>query len=691
VSAALRRPGRPGPWPVRLLPAFLCAACLVPASPAAAQANAAQANAAQAIAITSLRVTGWENLPAQPGGEGPADSAPWMARLLEGWSQSYGARASLSDARSASPAGALAAELEVGITAAGFRTRIALAPPSGRKLEARATIHGHQASALLSALAGDLFFLWAQAGGFTLQPARPAPPLGAWLSLDSLRLLPGWRAQSSEPLDCAASAEGPVLLFSDRLLGLGQNLDIAPVTAGDLLLRPPWPSGFRPDRLWLDPLGRPVLFSAATGETLSYVEGLPPERRQTGLRQPVHAALLPRGGLAVVASGRITRALRRGGVIRREQLPLPGGFYGAVEGDADGRLWVLDLVERRVRILDERGEEVRSLKPALDPSRQPFPQVFLPLSDGGLLLGGAGELWRFDRWGAPLWQMQNLFTGVREALPAYFRVAQETHTLYLLDPMGRRLFRFDDAEADRRGGAEPAPESSSQLSALLALLQAGDVSGGELAQYALDQGLPLLAQSFLQASMPETVPAARLARLAKVRLLRGLVELADQAETQLRLPEAEAALREAARLTGELRAVDPVEPSYARDLPGLVARRSRLREELLEPGEQGLRAELELSGDGTRAVLSLRNDSIFPAEAVSVQLRWAGFPPAAGVEWMQPIRSGYTVRLPLPFPPSLQGYAEELTLCLSVLASWRQEGQRERRFLQAAFVLPTGR
>ena len=664
----------------------LLAVCL-----AAAGLFSAASAPAQPIAITTLRVTGWENL--APGAP-PAD--PWMGRLLDTWNQGYSGLAGLSDARSGSPAGALAAEIEVGITAAGFRTRVALAT-SNRKLEARASIHGHQTSALLTALAGDLFFLRAQASGFELEPARPAPPLGAWLALDSLMLLPGWRTGASEPLDCAASAEGPVLLFSDRLLGLGQNLDIAAVTAGDLLLRPPYPQAFRPDRLWLDPLGRPVLFSAATGETLSYIEGLPPERRQTGLRQPVHAALLPRGGLAAVASGRVTRALRRDGVIRREQLSLPGGFYGAVEGDAEGHLWVLDLVERRIRILNGSGEEVRSLKPALDPSRQPFPQVFLPLSDGGLLLGGAGELWRFDRWGVPQWRMQSVFTGVREALPAYYRVAvapgqTETgsgapgpsgHTLYLLDPLGRRLFRFDDSET---GGTAATPlDAASQLPALVALLQTGEASGGQLAQYALDQGLPLLAHTFLLASMPETVSVARLARLAKARLQRGLVELADRAETQLRLPEAEAALREAARLTGELRAVDPVEPSYARDLPGLVARRARLREELLEPGEQGLVAALEAAEAG-RPILSLRNTSIFPAEAVSVQLRWAGFPPGAGVESMQPIRSSYTVRLPLPFP--LVGYEEELTLCLSVLASWRQEGQRERRFLQAAYALP---
>ncbi len=713
--------------------AFLAQSFLMPsvsesqAGSGAGQASAAPPAAAQIITITAVRVSGWENLAGAA-----ADSAPWIRGLIADWTEAYGSRAGLSDARPSGQAGALAAELEVAITAAGFRTLVSLAAGPGRRLEARASIHGHQEAALRSSLAGDLFFLWNQAGGFELPPARAAPSLGACLALDSLRLLPGWRPETGEPLDCAASAEGPVLLFSDRLLALGRNLDVAPATAGDLLLRAPIPPGFRPDRLWLDPLGRAVLFSAATGEILSYVDGLPPERRQTGLRQPVHAALLPRGGLAVVASGRISRALRQGGGLRREQLPLPGGFYGAVEGDSGGRLWVLDLVERRVRILDERGQEVRSLKPTLDPSLLPFPQVFLPLSDGGLLLGGEGQLWRFDRWGVSLWRMQSVFTLARETLPSYFRVALaplqaeaaprgagtqgpafSPCTLYLLDPAGRRLFRFDDTEPAGPGGSggggggrgggggsggsgsagaggsagAAGAEPGSQLPALLALLEAGGVSIAEVAQYAADQGLPLVAQTFLRTAQPDGV--ARLARLAKVRLLRGLVELADQAENELRLPEAEAGLREAARLTGELKAVDPAEPSYARDLPALVARRTRLREELLEPGEQSLQAELEPAGPGGgQPVLSLRNASGLPVESVSVQLRWAGFPPGPGVEGMQPVRSGYQVRLPLPLPPSLEGYAEELTVCLSVLVSWRQQGQSERRFLQAACLLP---
>jgi hypothetical protein len=58
------------------------------------------------------------------------------------------------------------------------------------------------------------------------------------------------------------------------------------------------------------------------------------------------------------------------------------------------------------------------------------------------------------------------------------------------------------------------------------------------------------------------------------------------------------------------------------------------------------------------------------------------------VQWVEPIRPGYTVGLPLPFPPAgrLEGYAEELSLGLSVLVAWKQEGKEERRFLQAAYA-----
>ena len=660
---------------------LLVAASLAPAQPAR-------------IALGSVKVTGWENLSS---GASAVDAVPWIQRFTERWGSDYGAWAQLVEARASGTQAS--AQVEVNITRDGFRTRVTLTPSGGKALESRAAVTGHIGSALLAALSGDLFFLWVQAGGFALQPPLSAPPLSALLALDSLRLLPGWKPEVSEPLDCAAGPDGPMLLFSDRLLALDGSLDIAPGTARDLLLRPPFPSSFRPDRAWLDPLGEPVLFSAATGDTLCYTAGFAPERHETGFRQPVHVAALPRGGLAVLASGKVTLVTRRGGATVRQPLPLPGGFYAAVEGDAEGNVWVLDIVERRVRILDARGREFGSVKPALDPARLPFPQVFAPLPDGGLLLGGGGELWRFDARGVPVWRMNRVFTGVSEGLPAYFRVAvappgpqesgQAGLALYLLDPLGRKLFRFDDT-TQRQEDAEPA--------ALLGRLEAGSASPGEVVQYALDRGLVLLAQTILQAAMPESGASAgaRLARLAKVRLLRALTALADREEAGLELKDAEAALGEAARLAGELRAADPVEPSYAQDLSAIAERRARLREELLPPSEPSLETDLRRGGTAetpdTQAVLTLRNPSIWPAEAVSVQARWAGFPEATTIEWMEPIRPGYEARVPLPAPKAgqLDGYSEEITLSLSVLVSWRQNGKDERCYLRAAIVRPAG-
>ena len=77
---------------------------------------------------------------------------------------------------------------------------------------------------------------------------------------------------------------------------------------------------------------------------------------------------------------------------------------------------------------------------------------------------------------------------------------------------------------------------------------------------------------------------------------------------------------------------------------------------------------------------------------VGKEARWAGFPEATTIEWMEPIRPGYEARVPLPAPKAgqLDGYSEEITLSLSVLASWRQNGKDERCYLRAAIVRPAG-
>ena len=118
---------------------LLLAAVLAPAQPAR-------------VALASVKVTGWENLSA---GASAVDAVPWIQRFKERWHEDYGAWAELVEARTGGVQAS--AQLEVSITREGFRTRVALAPASGRALESRAVVTGHLGSALLAALSGDLF------------------------------------------------------------------------------------------------------------------------------------------------------------------------------------------------------------------------------------------------------------------------------------------------------------------------------------------------------------------------------------------------------------------------------------------------------------------------------------------------------------------------------------------------------
>jgi hypothetical protein len=655
------------------------------------------------IALTAVRLSGLERLPPEVAAAA-RDLGLLVQALLERWQEAYAALAPLTDARASGPAaapgpGRSAAELEVEGTPAGFRTLARLRGPGGRNLEARSSLAGHQPGALLSALTGDLLFLWAQAGGFGLQPAQPPPPLTALLSLDSLALLPGWPAGRAEPLDCAAGRQGPLLLFADRLLALDPDLNVGPATARELFLRPPWPKAFRPARLFLSPLGEPLLYSSASGQVLAYPPAGSPDLLSSGIQDPVHSACLPRGGLAFLQGGMLLRLLRRGTILEKEQLPLPVGFYAAIEGDSQGNYWLLDLAERRVRVFDRAGLEIRSVKPVLDPARLPFPQVFLPLADGGLLLGGAGELWRFDAYGLPVWRLATVFTGVREGLPPFFRVAASGGLVYLLDPQSRRLYRFGQDPSPEGGaggtaGAGGTGGARAEAAApLLSRFEGGRIGTGELVQGLLDRGLILAALPFFRAAFPGASAGEnqRLARRVKAQAARALAALAQGCERELRLDEAEAAAAEGIRLARELRAEDPVEPSYAQLLRQLTEQRNTLREQLLPGAEGGPEARLEPAPEGGGLLLLLRNPGLEPLGPLAVQARWAGLPGSPAVELMDPIRPGYAVRLPLPGPqaPELQSLEEDLPLSLSVLLRFERGGREQARYLRARFLRAT--
>jgi hypothetical protein len=435
------------------------------------------------------------------------------------------------------------------------------------------------------------------------------------------------------------------------------------------------------------------LYSSASGQVLAYPPAGAPDLLTTGVQDPVHSAGLPRGGLAFLQGGVLLRLLRRGATFQKEQLPLPVGFYAAIEGDTQGNYWLLDLAERRVRVFDRAGLEIRSVKPVLDPARLPFPQVFLPLTDGGLLLGGAGELWRFDAYGLPVWRLATVFTGVREGLPPFFRVAASGGLVYLLDPQGRRLYRFGQESLPEAGASGTGGTRADAAAELLARFEGSRIGTGELVQGLLDRGLVLAALPFFRAAFPGASAGEnqRLARRVKAQAARALAALAQGRERELRLDEAEAAAAEGIRLARELRAEDPVEPSYAQLLRQLTEQRNSLREQLLPGTEGGPEARLEPAPEGGGLLLLLRNPGLEPLGPLAVQVCWAGLPGSPAVEMMDPIRPGYTVRLPLPAPqaPELERLDEDLPLSLSVLLRFERGGREQARYLRARFLRAT--
>jgi hypothetical protein len=197
--------------------------------------------------------------------------------------------------------------------------------------------------------------------------------------------------------------------------------------------------------------------------------------------------------------------------------------------------------------------------------------------------------------------------------------------------------------------------------------------------------MPFFGAAFPQASAGET---QRLARRVKAQTAQALVSLAEGYERELRLPEAESAAAESIRLARELRAEDPVEPVYAQLLRQLTEQRNRLHEELLPAAEGGPEGRLEIAPETGQPFLVLRNPGLEPLGPIGVQVRWAGLPSFESFEMMEPLRPGYTVRLPLAAPasPALEGAKEDLTLGLSVLLRYERGGQELDRYLQAAFL-----
>jgi hypothetical protein len=583
---------------------------------------------------------------------------------------------------------------------------------------------------------------------------RHPPRLSGIVRLDSLSLFDGSfdRDQKARPeaVDIAATASGPIVLFSDRFLSLGLHLEVTERTARELAYAPSLPDGFAASRLFLNPLQEPLLYSAVSGTALLFhcAEDFP-ERFETGVRQPLSIAALPRGGIILVQEQDILLFRRRGYELVREQTPLPSRFVTAVEADARGRLLIYDVRERAIRIIggprpgsdgggQEEGEALRII-PGFQGPASLFPQVFRARPDGSFLLGSAGELWCIEADGSPRWRLARFSAGFRQSLPSYYRIAcspdPRDPVFFLLDVQGGRILKF--SEETQQGGGEiegvgpvngpaaanglgegagadgveetgaahdaPTPDSIEET-----LIQAFENLQGpserleEALRLCLDKGLLLQADYLLRAGGSERVDE-ELAVRAKEKQARLLADSARRLERELRLPEAEKACNRSLALYRELRSLDPVDPLYPQVVDELTLQRNGVRETLM--AEKLLEAKLDYfpqapgnSGDGAdragRAALRLLlvNRSGGRLEQVEVQARLAGLEISGWRKNVGPLQRGGETSVALPLsvggPGPLSG--EDLRLTLNVEAFFLREGRAGVQYFNLPVLFPAG-
>ena len=545
---------------------------------------------------------------------------------------------------------------------------------------------------------------------------QSAPRLAGIVELDSLSLLwgapggpPGGKAASPQPLDIAPSPGGPILLFDDRVLSLGDHLQMTVRTVHELSAAQRLPQGFVPSRLLLNPLSQPMLYDEQAGRLLLMHRDLSdPELFDTGFPRALEAASLRRGGI-VLSDGRGLAVFTRVGErLSRRDIPLPSGPTTGLSTDAQDRLWVYDLLARKVRVFDLDGAELYSITPDISGGTLLFPQVFQARADGGFFLGTAGELWCFAADGSVLWKLAQFSAGHRQALPAFYRLAVETadpagkepgqsgpSSFFILDPLGNRIMKFvenpprvDEPEASIEAALAAAFQSPASLQS----------RRNEVVRLCLEKRLYLQA-SFFRRSNGEQPLVTDLKERLRSRQAELLAELAWQLESELRIPEAVAAYNRSLSLYRELRSLDPVDPRYPEAVRDLSGRRNALRE--LHLAENRLRI-VEYGfisrGSGRELRLLLANTSGTTAENVEVAARFSGYAVSSWQASVAAIPAGAEVLLTMA--PAGSGAAglrtaadlidEDLSLSLNLVVRFEHERELKSQHFSLPLVLPAG-
>jgi hypothetical protein len=518
--------------------------------------------------------------------------------------------------------------------------------------------------------------------------AQSAPRLAGIVDLGSLSLLWDDPTATPEPLDITATANGPALLFSDRVLSLGVDLEMTTRTVQDLTALPRLPRGVVPSRILLNPLSEPTVYDAQSGSLhLLHRDGNDPERFETGFPQALEAESMRRGGL-VLSDGKIlTLFTRRADQLSSREITLPVAFTTGLSIDQENHLWVYDLAARQVRVFDQDGKELLAVTPDISGGTLLFPQVFRARQDGSFFLGSAGELWCFNADGSVRWQLSQFSAGFRQALPAFYRLAvgrdgNSSRSFYILDPFGNRILKF--VEDDPAEGT---------LAATFRSFQAGQSGTNEILRLCLEEELLLQAAYFRRNNIDEPV-VTDLAQRIRVKQAGLLAQLAEELKNELRYVEAEAALNNSLSIYRELRNLDPVDPRYPEAIRDITGRRNALRE--IRVAESRLTARiieegLAASGGERGLAITLTNISGGALEQVEVLVRFSSYTASSWQATPGTIRPGGEVLLTIALGAGgVPSNTEDLFLPCNLLVRYTHNRGEATEYFHLPVMVPAG-
>ena len=480
-------------------------------------------------------------------------------------------------------------------------------------------------ASLVATMAGDLAFLLFSLREFSAFPLAPPPRLTGILTVDALQALTGWDTAELEPIGIAGFADELSICFPHRYITLGPLFRVNVSTLRDIHNQASGPEPLQLSGVARD--GQDRLLLSEKQRKIAVIESRSGSRRLVAAPElsALPARVLAAGNLAILsdAGGAAALSVVSLETGRRWQIPLRASYASAFCADGEGNLWVWDAGERRIRIFTPGGREVYSIKPLFAASTMQLPQQLEVYADGSFLLGGSGEVWKFENSGIPVWRLSRIPGRPPELLPSGFVLAANgiDGAFTLLDGPSRRLLSFTPG---------PAAMDGSLGSLLSRMNWRNTAEVREASNLAQSGGLYLMAWQFgdlvsRRGGPEEDLLAARVAILKQKTEM--YAELAESMMRDLRYDRAEGAFLRAAEGARQLAAEEPGEPEAAQLLSRIVSLRQEVRAALARqedaPRVLSAHASVETLAGCERLLLvklQIRNDSPLEMKRVTVRL-----------------------------------------------------------------------